>query len=379
MKSKVRATGSKPQPKKSRKANPGWGESKSGSTQLLSAPVATGMVRYNAGKRTSIMVPGKEVVATCVSTGTAFNIVAALAIQPAKSSAFPWLSRNAQNYDEYRVVKMKYVFESVRPTSDAGSVLICYDPDVLNQTPESFVVGMSYQAAVEGPSWSPSLELRLDPKVMMQGRSRLFTRPGGLTYGDYLNFDAGAVYVACEGNVVVGTIGRLICEYVIELIAPQTISNPVGLARGARYTTKLWLGATTAPIAVATFVALPLTTSDAYNPLGLVPGATGVICPAGMYEVYFYCTLNWAAATPNDALISVRNSAAVTHTSATCNDPWAGPFTRNVATLQCLGQISSDGTTPITVLVNNVPTSTSTMTAIGGDTSLGTWVLIRGA
>jgi len=288
------------------------------SHQLVKVPAAQGFKNQTKApqinsleksKDGSILVRHKEYIKDI--QGSAVFVNTAYAVQPAVPVLFPWLSSIAARYEQYQFRKLKFVFETEKPTSAGGSVMIAIDYDSSDAPAQSKLSLMSYHGAQRAPIWT-SCAYDCDSKNLKNFGPKRFTRIGYIPSGlDIKTYDLGNFQIATQGCADASVIGELYVEYEIELHTPQIDyeSELLQLGIASSYT-----GTRTTPfqVLVSTAGNLPLIMTP-LGPIFREPGSwwimlavTGtVINPAA------FPTVNYSAGDSlNSAAILCVNSAA---------------------------------------------------------------------
>ncbi len=196
---------------------------------LQGAPVAIGYKRGNArptfgqiGNDGSIVIRFREYVGEVA--GTTGWTTTTYVIQPGLQTLFVWLSAIAGNYDKYKFRRLRFCYETESPTSQAGSVVLVIDPDVLDAAPMSKQEALSFEMKQRTAPWQPCC-LDFDIARAAQ-RDLMYVRGGSVPTGaDQRLYDLGNLYVGTQNCS--GSTGELWVEYEVELHAPQANVTPV--------------------------------------------------------------------------------------------------------------------------------------------------------
>jgi len=213
----------------------------------VSAPVAASRVMGRAGRPSSrntargVVIRHAEMLGTLYSSSSANTFLAqSFTINPGKSWAFPWLSTIATNYDKYRIRSMNVILNTMQPTSVAGKIGICYDPDSTDLMPYDRTEFFATYKNVEGPVWqSISLTLPVSGKELFLNTH---------TTSDSKLVDDGQFIIMSDllsGTTV--ALADIVVSYEVELLDPQQalfttqdLQLPGGLTfTGAKYITSL--------------------------------------------------------------------------------------------------------------------------------------------
>jgi hypothetical protein len=192
----------------------------------LAAPAATGNVFSAVGNGpTSVVITKKEFVANVQAVNGNYD-VDEYPIQPGLPDLFPWLSNIASAWDKYRFLRLAFAYRNSCATSEAGRIIITYEPNSSAPTPASKLLQL--QAPVQSviTPWA-SGGVPVPRYYMDQGGSAgwYFTRNSTVSQSLGL-FDVGKLQLATEG-VSTNALGELWVEYSIMLSQQQALPNPV--------------------------------------------------------------------------------------------------------------------------------------------------------
>jgi len=187
----------------------------------VSAPVSSSRVIGRAGRPSSrnttrgVVIRHAEMLGTLYSSSSANTYQSqSFTINPGKSWAFPWLSTIATNYDKYRIRSMNVILNTMQPTSVAGKIGICYDPDSTDAMPVDRTEFFATYKNVEGPVWqSISLALPVSGKELFLNTH---------TTSDSKLVDDGQFIVMSDllsGTTV--ALADMVVSYEVELLDPQ--------------------------------------------------------------------------------------------------------------------------------------------------------------
>jgi hypothetical protein len=219
---------------------------------------------------------------------------------------FVWLAQIAVNYDKYKFRRLRFCYETESATSQAGSVVLVIDPDVLDAAPLSKHGALSYEMKTRTAPWQPCC-LDFDIARAAQ-RDLMFVRGGAVPTGaDQRLYDLGNLFVGTQNCS--GSTGELWVEYEVELHAPQANTTPIS---------SKWTGSTS-------LTASALVGADAAYVTGSNAGWT--LTSASTLT----CTV------AGDYLFTLRVTGTVLVTSST---DWGG-----TATLTVLSRVTNSGQT----------------------------------
>lgn len=206
----------------------GFGDYTVENNSILSGGMTVPQVVNSIDKGTVIVRHREYIGNVYSSTGFA---VSSYLIQPGLASTFPWLSQQANAFEQYRLRGM--LFEFVSTSSDAllsaatstalGSVVMMTDYDVADEAPTSKRQMLNSEFSC---STKPSLSAihPIECKRSLSAQDILYTRgsiavPAGF---DQRLYDFARFNIATEGMQVAGGIlGELWATYEIEFLKPQ--------------------------------------------------------------------------------------------------------------------------------------------------------------
>jgi hypothetical protein len=150
------------------------------------------------------------------------------AINPGLPQTFSWLSRLAQNFEQYKFHSLRFSYATERPTFTPGYILMATDYDAADPTPADKRIMAQYQASTRGAIYDNTVFV-LDPKQLNRERL-LYLRGGALAPNlDIKTYDAGSFFIASGGADSSGILGELWVDYDVELFSPQ-FPSPAELA-----------------------------------------------------------------------------------------------------------------------------------------------------
>lgn len=199
-------------------------------------------------------------------------------LNPGLPNTFPWLSRLAPNFEEYRFKKLRFVYVPRCATTTDGAVYAAIDYDSSDVNPMSLPELMSNASASQSPLWSEmSLALNQNDASFLKKR---FVRTVAVPTGsDIVLYDAGKAFIVPINLGGLETSGDIYVEYDVELFTPQF--SLAGFAQ--QNSSKLNSGGTVSPTSI--FGSSPSATAG--SGLGVTPqsGGTLLFQRAGQYIV----------------------------------------------------------------------------------------------
>lgn len=256
-----------------------------GRSAYAPSALATGtnsMAPLIQGGRNSTRIVHRELVASIVGSA-AFAVNQSIPLNPGLASSFPWLSSQAQAWEQYRFNRLKFCYYTRTGSSTSGSVQLVPDYDAADAAPASEQIASSFEDVVEDAPWK-DLESVLNPQAMFPMGPKKFIRSGALPANlDIKTYDAGQMFVCTTDGAAVNW-GKLWVEYDVELSVP---ANPAAgsLAAASQHVTS------TSPVSADLFpTPIVLAGSSA---LATLSGKTLTFLQAGKYLV----ALNLSATT----------------------------------------------------------------------------------
>jgi hypothetical protein len=232
-KSKTRSQGQRPGQQKKQQSKAAQGPKKQGQGGMrapkrqssVSAAYATGQsgkAPVIAMSKDSCRVVHRELLGNVSGTGTAaFTTSSTFALNPGVSSTFPWLANMAQNWETYRVNRMKVCYYTRTGSNTAGSVILVPDYDASDSTPISEQTASSYEDVQEDAPWK-DIECVLRPAAMHNVGPRKFVRSGALSANqDIKLYDVGNMFIFTVDSATAASWGKLWIEYDITFYTPQ--------------------------------------------------------------------------------------------------------------------------------------------------------------
>jgi hypothetical protein len=182
----------------------------------------------------SVIVRHKEFVSTIMSS-TDFTVASSFPLNPGMGQTFPWLSRVAAGFQEYRIKGM--IFHYIPSSGDAiastnpalGTVMLQTSYRSTDNPPSSKLEILNeYWATESVPSQSFCHPIECDPKE--NPFNVQYVRNRAVPTGDtQLMYDLGTTHVATQGMQTNGNpVGDLWVTYEVELKKPVIASNSTG-------------------------------------------------------------------------------------------------------------------------------------------------------
>lgn len=164
-------------------------------------------------------VEHKELLGT-VNGSVAFTALKYVC-NPGMAATFPWLSVQAQQWEQYRFNKLRFRYLTRTATTTVGSVLMAPDYDPSDEAPTSELTVSTYQDCVEDAVWVEELVCDLRPSSMFSMGARKFVRSGSVGPEDLKLYDAANLFLCTVEETGASAIGKLWVEYDVDFFVPQ--------------------------------------------------------------------------------------------------------------------------------------------------------------
>lgn len=202
-------------------SNPGKLPGSSGPTY---APVAVGVQKKGNSPKMWAKANKGNVEVTVEHTeyvrdlsGTAAFAPTTLDINPGNTDVFAWLSDLAGLFETYEFQKLEFHYNPSVGTDTDGKLLMTFDPDVLDDVPDSKQVMLEARIQLDATPWQPSV-LKIPRDVLEAER---YTRSGIPPLdADQHMYDVGQLLYATPG-VPVAVCGELFVTYKVVFRTPN--------------------------------------------------------------------------------------------------------------------------------------------------------------
>jgi hypothetical protein len=169
-----------------------------------------------SGNSKSFLMKHREYIAEVLGSVDYANTV--YHINPGLQALLAWGSGIAQNYEQYRIRSLKFVFETQAPTTAPGTVMMAIDYDPADGPPANKHDFMTFAGAVRSAVWN-----RVECSASQSRRpfEKLYVRDGSLDPNlDIKTYDYGVMNIATQGCASTAAVGELYVEYEFELLTP---------------------------------------------------------------------------------------------------------------------------------------------------------------
>jgi len=150
------------------------------------------------------------------------------AMNPGVPSSFAWLWQQALAYESYRFRRVRYEFVNSKSGTFAGTVIMGIDYDPQDPMPLNEESLQTYWGAKTGQICEP-LTLVADKAAMHKLGPTKFVR-SGTTTDDLKLYDSGNFFIAISDCADTSNVGRVFCDYEVELMTPQVGVNTTNLS-----------------------------------------------------------------------------------------------------------------------------------------------------
>jgi hypothetical protein len=193
----------------------------------MEAPVAFGSMtkvsKPNLGRARTI-VKHSEYIAD-INGSAAFTIQQTIFGNPGLLASFPWLSQIASAYEKYRILKIRYRFETEAPTTYTGSIFLSPEFNPQDAAPLNKLQTFQNEDTVRTVPWRGIC--CVIPAKYLKVYNDYFVRSAALAVNqDLKTYDPFVLYVCSQGQANGNLAGEIWVDYEIELL------NPIGNAAG---------------------------------------------------------------------------------------------------------------------------------------------------
>lgn len=323
-----------------------------GQARLESAPVSVAQAQRYAGRGSrgvSWRIRNSELVGNVA--GSVDFAYTRYYVNPGMVNTFPWLSQEANRWEQYRFHSLRFRYVTRTATTTIGSIILSPEYNSRDPPPTTETEATNTQDAIEDSPWK-NITCTLTPQSMFQAGPRKLVR-AAMIAGDINIYDVASLYVASIGMVGTDTVGKLWVDYDVELFVPQNSPADYStLSAGSMQTrnlvqsiaggaSNLWVGD------------FPM----AYNTLGITTNATPgeLVIPAGSYLIEFRATVTAGVIHDTQALVEFRRGGLAMTPPAETLIQTLGSVTVPIASqLVVTAPFVSSGTSRFGILFNNL-------------------------
>lgn len=259
--------------------------------KIEKAPVAMSQTQRfpSRGGRRSWRFTGSELIGD-VRGSTAFSTTR-YPINPGLERSFPWLSGEADKWEQYKFHSLRYRYVPRCATTTVGSILMSPDYNVRDNPPTTELQAADTYGAVESSAWVGTT-CALDVAAMFPFGPRKMIRQSFVA-GELNLYDAANFYMSTTGMTGADLVGKLWVDYDVEFFIPQ---NSPDDRLAPSYSSFFTFGNLVLPSPNPAPVSATVPFGSVYDPLriGVVAGQPGVFTIfrppyPGIYQVSFSC------------------------------------------------------------------------------------------
>jgi len=128
--------------------------------------------------RDGVRIVHRELIGS-ITGSTGFTIAQQIALNPGLQASFPWLSTQAQGWEQYRFHMLRFCYYSRTGSSTPGSMMLVPDYDAADAAPATEQIASAYRDVEEQAPWVPEFCCALNVKAMHPDGTHKFIRTGG--------------------------------------------------------------------------------------------------------------------------------------------------------------------------------------------------------
>lgn len=285
------------------------------------------------------VISGKDIILAAVE-GSATPTFTEIDINPRLPDSFPSGHLSAQRYDMYEFTSLRFrYFPTSAATDTKGIIFLGWEPNANRQAPPNTTDGVkiinAFEYHTQGPVWSPSIVLNVDPKHLPPPRYCRYLP----TSSDLNLYDTGSLVVGADGGPG-GTVGYVEVEYSIRFYGYHLEDTLRSQSRAAVATLAVAPGTATTKEVTPTFIEKFGNTLFSF-----VTGNEWVI-PAGKYLINSIMDMYGVGGTHNLYALE-QGGTKVLQSEFSSNS-------NALHTHNLTGMITSDGSTPFKLVMENL-------------------------
>jgi len=313
-------------------------------------PMTNAFPRGNLPRgRRSCVVEEDEFIAEVVGSNSSTTpTVASYPVNPGQVTTFPWLSKQAAQWEKYRFEFLEFYYKpevsGFATEGQSGKVIFSVDYDASDAPPSTKQQAEDTDPHCDAMPYQ-AMALALEPRQMYQSSDAKYVRPGGLPgSSDIKTYDVGNLNVLTQNNGGTNAIGELHVRYRVRFEVPVLES---AVTAPANNQVALFVSNGAEVLATGVLKTLALATTST-NGIGAVNTAGSIVLPAGNYLVDVQVVASDTNVESFEAVTDlIINSATVTYVQ---NGPFdltgAGRISQNIA-----WWFASNGTEALSVSV----------------------------
>lgn len=216
----VVAQANNPAPRLRVASSPGAAPSiqRSGAPLAISSAIRSSKPREMVTRNGGRVITFREYVQDIA--GSAAFAVSKFPVQPGLPTLFAWLANQAANYQEYRFLGLKFIYETEKSASTSGKVMYAFNPDAGDAAPASKQEMLEFENKAADVLWRPFV-LPIPVRPIEALGAKRYVRSGTLASNlDIKTYDLGNLWVATQGMADTTAVGELFVEYSVLLESP---------------------------------------------------------------------------------------------------------------------------------------------------------------
>jgi hypothetical protein len=189
---------------------------------LYGSSVAVATNFSSRSRATTITVKETERIGT-IQGSQGFDVNKSYYCNPGVIDSFPWLSAQANLFEEYRFTKLTYRYKNLKGSATDGNILLSFDYDSLDSPPANALDVTQSTLYKDGAPW------RIFEMNVPCNRGWLYTRRSDIPQGgDLKTYDMGQLFVSTEACEDFSDHGYLEVSYTVQFRKKQpTVVRPV--------------------------------------------------------------------------------------------------------------------------------------------------------
>jgi hypothetical protein len=241
-----------------------------------------------SGMPKMVTISNKEVISLSIPGSSSWTSQLEFDLNPGLSSTFPWLSNVAEQYQEYKFVKLIFHYVPIAPTSSQGDVILTPFYDAAAAYPQSEVQASDSINAVIGSVWMDH-KCALSSSLMHPSGVKKYIRTFRMS-GDSKSYDVGRLQLSTVNETTTSGIGKLYVDYTVQLFGPRLsplITTPTSCSIWTLTASQFFTGS-----AIQYITNSFGNITNQSDPLGITYSAGTFSLPDGNYSVDFFCTVS---------------------------------------------------------------------------------------
>jgi hypothetical protein len=317
------------------------------------APASVGVLKSFSGPNSKRRwrFKNRELIGSIAGTSSStVPTVTTYHINPGLSDSFPWLSGEADKWEQYSFIYLVYEWVPAGGTSATGFAILSPEYDASESNPTTLAELSNTEGAKVCRVWENFVS-PMDRSNMHALGPRKYIRASNQA-GDVKTYDVGKIHVATIGQGDTNTAGQLWVNYEIEFHIPQNsipLSGPKQTSYFRNFTAQTFADPESTPVNL----------NQIYDPLGFGENdgaSTYAWTPAaGFYHISLMCTFNDSSDEDfKVTLYMFKNGAAFTYNAYASEDTSSGTTAELNLAVQAVEEFNGTDTFSIEAIVVGV-------------------------